>query len=222
MSQSSPPDEITLPRGWVHAAGHNFLPRNWSPRITSPFSTRHSVFSTASTTCQHPPSFFSSTYLPSPFHPRKESQCQCCALFPPPRSSLSLSRIVDISSSLFFSSPSFGRIMTENRRKMRRRESWRRERVFPTRGAESLESRAHGCPRKSLFFSSRRREMRARARGIRKGSIGSFFFFFFLIVSASEPERSTLLLGNSSSSVAEISINHYVIHPRLILDEEEL
>lgn len=60
------------------------------------------------------------------------------------------------------------------------------------------------------------------AHGIRKGSIGSFFFFFFLIVSASEPERSTLLLGNSSSSVAEISINHYVIHPRLILDEEEL
>lgn len=174
MSQSSPPDEITLPRGWVHAAGHNFLPRNWSPRITSPFSTRHSVFSTASTTCQHPPSFFSSTYLPSPFHPRKESQCQCCALFPPPRSSLSLSRIVDISSSLFFSSPSFGRIMTENRRKMRRRESWRRERVFPTRGAESLESRAHGCPRKSLFFSSRR-----RARNTQRVDRVVLFFLLF-------------------------------------------
>lgn len=34
------------------------------------------------TTCQHPPFFF---HLSSPFHPRKESQCQCCALFPPPR-----------------------------------------------------------------------------------------------------------------------------------------
>lgn len=32
------------------------------------------------TTCQHPPFFF---HLSSPFHPRKESQCQCCV--PPPR-----------------------------------------------------------------------------------------------------------------------------------------
>ena len=70
--------------------------------------------------------------------------------------------------------PSFGRIMTENRRKMRRRESWRRERVFPIRGAESLESRAHGCPRKSLFFSSRR-----RARNTQRVDRVVLFFLLF-------------------------------------------
>lgn len=169
-----------------------------------------------------PPSSLPPIFLPSP---KGKSMSMLCSLSTPSFLSLSLADRRHFFQLIFFLPllvPSFGRIMTENRRKMRRRESWRRERVFPTRGAESLESRAHGCPRKSLFFSSRRREMRARARGIRKGSIGSFFFFFFLIVSASEPERSTLLLGNSSSSVAEISINHYVIHPELILDEEEL
>lgn len=123
------------------------------------------------TTCQHPPFFFS-TYLP-PSIPERKVNVNAVPSFHPLVSPFLLSRIVDISSSLFFSSPSppFWRIMTKERWKMRRRESWRRERVFPTRGAESLESRAHGYPRKSLFFASRR-----CARGIRKGSIEFFFF----------------------------------------------
>lgn len=115
-------------------------------------------------------SLFFSTYLP-PSIPERKVNVNAVPSFHPLVSPFLLSRIVDISSSLFFSSLPFWRIMTKERWKMRRRESWRRERVFPTRGAESLESRAHGYPRKSLFFASRR-----CARGIRKGSIEFFFF----------------------------------------------
>lgn len=82
----------------VHAAGHNFLPRNWSPRITPPFSLRHSVFSTSIFASFI--FFFFSPPISTPFHPRKESQCQCRALFPPRWSRHGW--ILNVSSSLFF------------------------------------------------------------------------------------------------------------------------
>lgn len=129
------------------------------PRLSPPFRLLHHLPASSLFLFFH----LSSVPLPSP---KRKSMSMLCHFFHPlvPRSlSLSRARIVDISSSLFFPPPRpFARIMTESRRKMRRRESWREERVFPTGGAESLESRAHGCPRKSLFFASRRRETRAR------------------------------------------------------------
>ena len=123
-----------------------------------------------------PPSSLPPIFLPSP---KGKSMSMLCSLSTPSFLSLFfyLADRRHFFQLIFFLPllvPSFGRIMTENRRKMRRRESWRRERVFPTRGAESLESRAHGCPRKSLFFSSRR-----RARNTQRVDRVVLFFLLF-------------------------------------------
>lgn len=123
-----------------------------------------------------PPSSLPPIFLPSP---KGKSMSMLCPLSTPSFLSLFfyLADRRHFFQLIFFLPllvPSFGRIMTENRRKMRRRESWRRERVFPTRGAESLESRAHGCPRKSLFFSSRR-----RARNTQRVDRIVLFFLLF-------------------------------------------